>query len=168
MKTLFKFSISILCVLVFTSHAYAEDALKIGAVQVLKVLQQSPQYQAAGKSLDKEFEPRSKILIAAQKKIKDLEEKLAKDRAIMSEAEISKMERDILAKRRDYKRDQDEFREDINFRRNEELGKIQKVILEAIQKVAKENNYDVVLSEGVIFASSKADMTQLVIDTLNK
>ncbi len=168
MNTSFKFLISIVCALAFTSQSYAEGELKIGAVQVLKVLEQSPQYQAAGKSLDKEFEPRSKVLIAEQKKIKDLEDKLAKDSAIMSEAEISKMERDILAKRRDYKRSQDEFREDINFRRNEELAKIQKVIFEAIQKVAKDNNYDVVLSEGVIYASSKADMTNLVIETLKK
>jgi outer membrane protein len=168
MKTLFKFLISVVCALAFSSQSYAEEALKIGAVQVLKVLEQSPQYQAAGKALDKEFEPRSKILIAEQKKIKDLEDKLAKDRAILSEAESSKMERDILSKRRDYKRSQDEFREDINFRRNEELAKIQKVIFEAIQKVAKDNNYDVVLSEGVIYASSRTDMTDLVIETLKK
>jgi outer membrane protein len=168
MKTLFNFLVSTFLIFTFSSLVYAEGELKIGAVQVLKVLEQSPQYQAAGKALDKEFEPRSKTLIAEQKKIKDLEDRLGKDRAIMSEAEISKLERDIVNKRRDYKRSQDEFREDINFRRNEELAKIQKVIFEAIQKVAKDNNYDVVLSEGVIYASSKADMTQLVIDSLNK
>jgi outer membrane protein len=167
MKTLFKYLISIFLVFSF-SLSYAEGELKIGAIQVLKVLEQSPQYQAAGKSLDKEFEPRSKSLIAEQKKIKSLEDKLSKDRAIMSEAEVSKMERDILNQRREVKRNQDEFREDINFRRNEELAKIQKVIFEAIQKVAKENGYDIVLSEGVIYASSKADITQLVIDSLNK
>jgi outer membrane protein len=166
MKIFFKFLISVLCVLAFTSQSYAESALKIGAVKVVRVLEQSPQYQEAGKLLDKEFEARGKVLIGAQKNIKALEEKLGKDRAIMSESEISKLERDILAKRRDYKRDQDEFREDINFRRNEELKKIQKVIFETIQKVAKENNYDVVLSEGVIYASSKADMTELVIESL--
>ncbi len=168
MNKSFNFSILILCLFVFNTQAYAEGVLKIGAVQVLKVLQQSPQYQAAGKALDKEFEPRSKMLIAEQKKIKDLEDRLAKDRAIMSEAEVSKMERDVLSKRRDTKRSQDEFREDVNFRRNEELAKIQKTILEAIQKVAKDNNYDVVLSEGVIYASDKADMTNLVIESLNK
>jgi len=166
MKILFKILTLALCSFIFSSNAYAEGALKIGAVQVLKVLEQSPQYQAAGKRIDKEFEPRGKVLIAEQKKIKDLEDKLNKDSAIMSESEISKLEREIVAKRRDYKRDQDEYREDLNFRRNEELAKIQKAIFEAIQKVAKDNNYDVVLSEGVIYASSKADMTQLVIDSL--
>lgn len=154
--------------LALSSHAFAEETLKIGAVQVLKVLEQSPQYQAAGKALDKEFEARGKTLIAEQKKIKGLEDKLSKDRAIMSEAELGKLERDILNKKRDLKRDQDEFREDINFRRNEELAKIQKIVFEAVQKVAKENSYDIVLSEGVVFASAKADMTQLVIDALNK
>jgi outer membrane protein len=168
MKILFKILISTFCVFVFTSQSYAEGAPKIGAVQVLKVLEQSPQYQVADKALNKEFEPRSKVLITEQTKIKDLEDKLGKDRAIMSEAEIGKLERNILEKRRDYKRSQDEFREDLNFRRNEELAKIQKLIFEAIQKVAKENNYDLVLSEGVIYASSKTDMTALVIEHLKK
>ena len=168
MKNLFKLLITTFLALSFSSQVYAEEALKIGAVQVLKVLEQSPQYQAAGQALDKEFEPRSKKLIAEQKKIKSLEDKLSKDRAIMSEGEISKMERDILNKRRDLKRSQDEFREDINFRRNEELAKIQKTIFEAVQKVSKDNSYDIVLSEGVVYASPKADMTQLVIDALKK
>jgi outer membrane protein len=167
MKISFKFLILTFCILVF-SQSYAEDTLKIGAVKVLQVLEQSPQYVEAGKLIDKEFEPRGKILIGEQKKIKSHEEKLVKDRAIMSESEISKLERDILAKRRDYKRSQDEYREDLNFRRNEELAKIQKIIFEAIQKVAKDNNYDLVLSEGVIYASSKADMTGLVIEYLKK
>ena len=168
MKTLFKILTTTSLALSISSYAFAEESIKIGAVQILKVLEQSPQYQAAGQALDKEFEPRSKTLIAEQKKIKNLEDKLSKDRAIMSEAEVSKMERDILNKRRDLKRSQDEFREDINFRRNEELAKIQKLVFEAVQKVSKDNGYDIVLSEGVVYASKKADMTQLVIDALNK
>ena len=99
MKTLFKLSTSIALFMVFSSQVLAEEALKIGAVQVLKVLEQSPQYQAAGKALDKEFEARSKTLIAEQKKIKGLEDKLSKDRAIMSEAEVGKLERDVLNKK---------------------------------------------------------------------
>ncbi len=168
MKKSYKLLISIFVILAFSLNANAEGVPKIGAVQVLKVLEKSPQYKVADGALNKEFEPRSKILIAEQKKIKDLEDKLAKDSAIMSESEISKMERNILEKRRDYKRNQDEFREDLNFRRNEELAKIQKLIFEAIQKVSKANNYDLVLSEGVIYASSKTDMTELVIEHLNK
>ena len=86
----------------------------------------------------------------------------------MSESERKKLERDIISQRRDQKRNQDEFRDDLNFRRNEEFAKIQKDIVDAIQKVAIENNFDVVLSEGVIYASSKVDMSDLVIEYLKK
>jgi outer membrane protein len=145
----------------------AED-YKLGAVNALKVLEQSPQAETARQAIEREFAPRDKELVAKQKQLKALEDKFAKDGAIMSESERSKLERDIINQKRDLKREQDEFREDFNFRRNEEFAKIQKDILNAIQKVAKENNYDVVLSDGVIYASPKVDISDLVIEYLKK
>lgn len=147
--------------------AQAED-YKLGAVNAIKVLEESPQAERARASIEKEFSPRDKQLVATQKELKALEDKFSKDGAIMSDAERTKMERDIINKKRDLKRDQDEFREDFNLRRNEEFSKIQKEILEAIQKVAKDNNYDVVLSDGVLYASPKVDISNLVIEYLNK
>lgn len=147
--------------------ATAED-YKIGAVNALRVLEQSPQADKARSAIEQEFAPRDKQLVAQQKELKAMEDKLAKDGAIMSETEKKNLERDILGKKRDLKREQDEFRDDFNFRRNEEFGKIQKNIVDAIQKVAKENNYDIVLSDGVIYASPKADISGLVIEYLKK
>ena len=144
------------------------EGYKLGAVNAVRVLENSPQADAARKIIEKEFESRDKELVAAQKKLKALEDRLAKDAAIMSESERKKLERDIISQRRDQKRNQDEFRDDLNFRRNEEFAKIQKDIVDAIQKVAIENNFDVVLSEGVIYASSKVDMSDLVIEYLKK
>jgi outer membrane protein len=86
----------------------------------------------------------------------------------MAEAEARKLERDIVSKRRDLKRDQDEFREDVNLRRNEEFGKIQKEIVQSIQDVAKAEGYDLVLGEGVIYASDKTDITNAVLERLRK
>lgn len=146
--------------------AFAEDNYKIGAVNALRVLEQSPQAEVARNMIQKEFAPRDKELLAQQKKLKELEDKLSKDGAIMSDQERSKLEREIISEKRDLKRSQDEFREDLNFRRNEEFAKIQKRIIQAIQEVAKTNNYDVVLSEGVIYASPKVDMSGSVIDYL--
>jgi len=147
--------------------AQAED-YKLGAVNALRVLEQSPQADVARAKIEQEFAPRDKQLVAEQKKLKELEDRLAKDGEIMSESERQKLERDIINMRRDLRRSQDEFREDFNFRRNEEFAKIQKQIIEAIQKVAKDNKYDVVLSEGVIYASPKVDISSLVIEYLKK
>ncbi len=140
--------------------SYAE--LKIGFVNVAKVLEKAPQASKAKKRLEQEFSPRDKQLVAQQKEIKTLEEKLARDASVMSESERRKLERDIMSKRRDAKRSQQEFSEDFNMRRNEELGKLQRRIIEAIRALAKEERYDLLHTDGVIYASDKVDVTELV------
>ena len=141
---------------------------KIGVVAAVRVLEAAPQAEAAKKKLEAEFAGKDKLLLAKQKELKTMEDRAAKDGAIMSETERTRLERDIMEKRRDLKRDSDEFREDVNFRRNEEFAKIQKQIVEAIQTIAQEQKYDLVLGEGVIFASKAVDITDLVIARLKK
>ena len=149
----------------FIQDVIAED-YKIGAVNAIRILEQSPQAEKMRNLLEQEFAPRDRELVAAQKGLKEMEDRLTKDAPIMSEAERSKLERDIINERRDLKRNQDEFREDLTFRRNEEIAKIQKDIIDAINTIAKENGFDMILNEGVIYASPKVDISQLVIDQL--
>jgi len=148
--------------------AVGAEGLKIGVVNAVKVLEGAPQAERARKLLEKEFAARDRELLAQQKAIKEMEDKLSKDGAVMSESEAQKLERDIVGKRRDLKRDQDEFREDVNLRRNEEFGKIQKEIVQSIQAVAKDQGFDLVLGDGVIYASDKVDVTGDVLDRLKK
>ena len=168
MKILFNFSFTSVLIFLLVFQVSAEETYKIGAVNAIRVLEKSPQADTARKMIEDEFSPRDKELIAEQKSIKDLEDKFKKDRAIMSEQESTKLEREIISNKRDLKRKQDEFREDLNYRRNEEMVKIQKQIIQSIQQVAKDNNYDLVLSEGVLYASPKVDMSGLVIEYLKK
>ena len=168
MKILFNLFLMSTLIFLFAFKASAEETYKIGAVNAIRVLEKSPQADIARKMIEDEFSPRDKELITEQKSIKELEDKFKKDRAILSEEENAKLERDIISKKRDLKRKQDEFREDLNYRRNEEMVKIQKQIIQSIQKVAKDNEYDLVLSEGVLYASPKIDMSGLVIDYLKK
>ncbi len=141
---------------------------RIGVVNPIKVLEAAPQAEEARKRLEREFAPRDKNLVAAQKKAKLLEDRLAKDAAVMSDTERRKIERDIIGVKRDLKRDQDEFREDLNFRRNEEFGKIQRQVVEAIQILAKEEGFDVIVGEGVIYANERVDVTSKVVARLKK
>ncbi|MDH4383653.1 MAG: OmpH family outer membrane protein [Gammaproteobacteria bacterium] len=150
-----------------SSNVAAAD-YKIGVVQAVRVLESAPQADAAKKKLETEFAGKDKSLVSKQKELKALEDRAAKDSAIMSESERARLERDVMNMRRELKRDSDEFRDDVNFRRNEEFAKIQKMIVEAIQSIAAEQKYDLVLGEGVIFASKAVDITDLVIDRLKK
>ena len=109
--------------LVLWQSASAKD-LKMGVIDIARILEESPQAEQARETLQKEFAPREQRLIETQKKIRSMEEQLARDGAIMSESERSKLERNILSKKRDFKRNQDEFRDDLNFKRNEILEKL--------------------------------------------
>ena len=85
----------------------------------------------------------------------------------MSEANRLNLERDILSKKRDYNRMRDELREDFNIRRNEELGALQKKVYEVIQQIAKQESYDLVLTQPVLYASPSVDITDRVLQKLN-
>jgi len=156
-----KTKIALFLGLLLTANAsYAE--LKIGFVNIPAVLEKAPQAEKAKKRLEVEFSPRDKQLVAQQKEIQSKEEKMARDASVMSDNERSNLEKDILNKKRDAKRSQQEFSEDFNARRNEELGKLQRRIVEAIREIAKEQNFDLLLTDGVIYASEKIDVTTQV------
>ncbi len=161
MDLMMKKRVSLFLILLFVANvSYAE--LKIGFVNVAKVLEKAPQAEKAKKRLEQEFSPRDKHLVAQGKEIKKLEEKLTRDASVMGESERRKLERDIIGKKREAKRSQQEFSEDFNLRRNEELGKLQRRIIEAIRALAKDEKFDLLLTEGVIFASPQIDVTEQV------
>ena len=168
MRILDRFSLVVLLstAMSFTA-AHAAD-YKIGVVNAPRVLEAAPQAEVARVKLEKEFAARDQKLVAAQKELKGLEDRMQKDGAIMSETERGRVERDVMAKRRDLKRDTQEFQEDVNFRRNEEMAIIQQQIGEAIVALSKEQGFDMVLGTGVVFASEKVDITDQVIARLKK
>jgi outer membrane protein len=140
--------------------------LKIGVVNAGAILEQSPQKTQALSRLEKEFLSRSKSLEKKHKNLRAAQEKLAQDGAILSATERKAKERDILSEQRELKRLQDEYSEDLSIRRNEELRKLEKEIAETIVNLAKKEAYDLVVYQGVIYASERTDMTAQVLELL--
>ncbi|MBZ0071628.1 MAG: OmpH family outer membrane protein [Thiohalobacteraceae bacterium] len=159
-KTLFA-----LCLL---APALVLAEVKIGFVNTVKLMEEAPQAKAAISKMEAEFAPREKELVALQRDIKQTEDKLGRDAAVMSDANRGKAERDLVSRKRDLKRAQDEFREDLNIRRNEELSKLQRRLYDAIVDLAKAENYDLIVSEGVVFASTRIDITDAVLTRLKQ
>lgn len=149
---------------VLTGPVMAES--KVGVVNTVQLMEEAPQAKAAQSNIETEFAPREKELVSLQKSIRKLEDKLTRDGAVMSEKENSKLERDILAKRRDLKRSQDEFRDDLNIRKNEVLSKLQRQMYEATVALAKEQKYDIILGQGVVYSSDNVDVTDMVLEKL--
>lgn len=145
--------------------SYAAD-LKIGVVNAGVVLDKSPQKAAALARLEKEFSSRSQSLEAKHKALRAAQDKLNKDGAILSAEERRDREREILSDQRELQRLQDEYSEDLSIRRNEELRELEKDIAETIVDLAKKESYDMILYQGVIFASDKVDLTDKVLQKL--
>jgi outer membrane protein len=133
--------------------------LKIGVVNIAAVLEKAPQAEKAKKRLEQEFKPRDNQLVSQQKDIQELQEKLKKDGSVMGESQRNKVENELQNKIRDAKRSQQEFSEDFNAKRNEELGKLQRRIVEAIKAIAKDQEFDLILTDGVIYSSPQMDVT---------
>ena len=142
--------------------------LKIGYVQVDKILQDAPQTAESGKKLEREFSPRSLELDKMQKQIRDIESVLDKEGVTLSENERRNKERDASNLKIEFQRKQRELREDINLRKNEELSSLQDRINKAVQTVSETDGYDLVVYGGVAYASRKIDITDKVLKLLGK
>ena len=139
---------------------------KLGYISASELLEKSPQAESASSKMEQEFNPRRNKMQADLKELKQLEDKLAKDGATLTEAERSKIERDTLVRKREISREQDSYREDLTMRRNDELAKLQQVIREIIQAIGKEENYDLIFFDGVAYASPKTDLTEKAMQRL--
>lgn len=150
---------------VFCLSAMAAE-LKVGYVNAGKILDEAPQAKTAAVKLEQEFGNRKEQLLAAEKEVTAQEEKLARDGAVMSEAQRRKLEREMIANKRELRRSQDEFREDLAMRRNEEVGKIQLSVKHIIEEMGKRENYDLILFDGIAFANPQLDLTEKILERL--
>lgn len=167
MKQFFSSMVLAVAILLYGGFANAQD-LKLGFVDTARVLKEAPQADIARKKLENEFAPRDKKIVNMQTELKKLDEKLKRDAAVMSDATRKKLDRDIISLRRDVKRAREEFTEDFNIRRNEELSKLQKLIFEVTVKVAEDEQYDLILSDSVLYTSKRVDITTKVLERLHE
>jgi outer membrane protein len=139
---------------------------KIGFVNTEKLLREAPLSVAAQKKLEREFATREQELQKLAKQARDLQAQLDKDGVTMSDSERKTKERDLGNLNRDLQRQGREFREDLNLRRNEELGQIQERARKAIQEIARAEKFDLIVEQAV-YVDPKNDITDRVMKALN-
>jgi outer membrane protein len=151
----------------WSPSAMAQE-IKIGFVNIVRVMEQAPQAQAAREALEQEFSGRDAALTSSRDAIVELERKLRTDAEIMSAEQREDLERDIASRKLDFNRDREELQEDFNIRRNEELSDLQRVVYDVIVDVAKDENYDLMVTERVLYASERIDITDTILERLQE
>jgi outer membrane protein len=142
------------------------EVFKIGYVVVEKVLKDAPQTAASNKKLEKEFKSRTDGLQKKVKAIQKQEKDFNKNSVTMAAADRQKAQKKIQNSKIEIQRIERELREDIDIRRREEIGKLQQKINEAIEEMAKTDKYDLILYQGVAYASKEIDITDKLIKVL--
>ena len=140
--------------------------LVVGFVDIPQLIDKSPQALEAARRLEDEFAPRQQKLQKDGQKLDELKAKLKKDSLVMSEAQRSELELEIRRLERDLKREEQDFREELNIKKNNEFKKVRKLVFDAILKFANSGEYDLILSEGVVFAHDRINITQKIIDIM--
>lgn len=146
-------------------QAQAARPLKVGFVNVARLLAEAPQANAANRQLENEFAPRQRDLVAKQKAFKDRAEKLQKDASVMGADERRNAESDMRKEERDLALQFEELREDLNNRKNEELGKLRVELLRQVEAFAKQGSYDLIVSDA-LYVTPAMDVTAQVLQAL--
>lgn len=139
--------------------------LKVGFVNTERVFREAGPALKAQKKLEKEFAAREQELQKMAKQAKELQAHLERDGVTISESERRNKERDLANLNRDFQRAQREFREDLNLRRNEELGAVHDRARKTIMEIAEKEKFDLVLEDAVYF-SPRIDITDKVLKAL--
>ncbi len=160
--SMFKFNRGIAILLIGVSallaSAVADAETKIGVVNFQKLIEEAPQTKATMKLLEAEFEPRRKEMLSMQTDLKTRDEKFQREGSLMSETDRSKEEIALRDLQHDYSRKAQQFQDDATTRRNEELGKVQRYLVQEISTYANTQGFDLVVY-GAFYDKPSIDIT---------
>jgi outer membrane protein len=155
--------ILLMILMMFALPANAQQ-LRIGYLDMKQVLDRAPQVMAGRDQLDLEFRPRNDAIEFQERQVQTMEDRLQQG-DIAEDARL-RLDRDLREMRRNVNRQKEDLRDELSFRRTEEVQKLEDQINQAVQVIARENGYDLILSSPVVYADSSLDVTQLILDQL--
>jgi outer membrane protein len=140
---------------------------KIGVVNFVQLLEESPQGKAVLESMRAEFAPRERTLQAQQQALKAKQDKLQKDSATMTEDQRTRAEKDLRDGARDFERAKGEFQDDVTARRNEEMSRLQRTLIDEVRTYAKAQGYDLIVSaEAAVSYAPAIEVTPAILAAL--
>lgn len=140
------------------------QSVRIGYVDMKRVLDNAPQVLAGREKLDLEFRPRNETIEFQERQVQAMEDRLAL--GDLSEDARVRLERELREMQRNVNRQKEDLRDELSFRRTEEVQKLEDQINQAVQEIARDNGYDLILSSPVVYADPTLDITQLILDQL--
>ncbi|NBB94057.1 MAG: hypothetical protein GVY32_12910 [Gammaproteobacteria bacterium] len=141
------------------------QALRIGYVDMKRLLESAPQVVNARDSLDREFSPRNESLLAEEAQLDSMRSELAEAADLTPEQRFER-EREIRNLQRSIERRREDLNEELRFRLNERKNALEDTIEVAVRQIAESGGYDLILTSPVAYASDSIDITDRVLEWL--
>ncbi|MDY0744602.1 OmpH family outer membrane protein [Paucibacter sp. R3-3] len=154
----------LLCAAAVTAHA---QQLKVGYVDVQRVIAESDAGKAAQARLESEFGKRDKDLRDLDMRLHAAADQLEKEAPTLSETERIRRGRSIADQNRDLDRKRREFQEDLEQRKGEENAALNDRVGRALKQVVDAEKFDLILQENVTYAAQRVDISRKVIQAVN-
>ncbi len=145
--------------------ATAQD-IRIGVVNVERLIRDSNSTKAAQTKLEAEFSKREKELADLGTQLKTATEKFERELPTLAESQRVSRQRQLVEQDREFQRRQREFQEDLGSRKNEEYQQALERAYKALKQVAESEKFDLVIEE-TAYASPKFDITDRVLKVIN-
>ena len=160
--------IAAMATLVLGASAVHAANIKIGVVDINKLISGSPQALAAEKEMQQKFGSRRSALVVQQNKIKALQDKINRNGSVMSAEQLQALQNELDADQQDLSRKESDLQADYTEWHNQKLGEIQQAILQEVQKYAKAHQFNLIVGPGVLYADGTVDVTDQVLAQLQK
>lgn len=149
----------------FAMGVHAQENLRIGYVDMKRVLDNAPQVVASREQLEREFRPRNDDILDEEARLNTRQQQLLDDG--MDPAERIELEREVRNMQRTIERRKEDLRDELAFRRNEEIQRLEDELTVAVQSIAREQGYDLVIASPVVYANPTLDITELILSRLS-
>jgi outer membrane protein len=148
----------------FAMPAWCET--KIAVVDYGRLVEESPQAKTALDAIRTEFTPKQREAENLAASLKAKQDKLEKDGATMSPDQRTRAEKDLRDGARDLQQKRAELQDDFTARRNEEMSRLQRSLIEEVRAYAKAQNFDLVIADGVIYSVPTLDITPAILSAM--
>ncbi len=146
----------------------AQAQMLIGFVDIPYLIDKAPQAIDAAKRLESEFAPREEKIKQLKQDLKQVQSLIRDQEESDDEERIKSLKLEAHKKERRLKLEEQEFREQLNIRKNSEFKKIRVIVLEAIAAFGKSKGYDLIVSDGVLYAKDSVDVTKKILQNLQR
>lgn len=153
----------------FAIPAAAQPAsVRIGYVDMKRLLDNAPQVVAGRQKLEREFAPRDSALNADELRLAAQRSRYERDSALLSREEAEALRRENDALDRSIRRNRDNLRSELKARSDQELDRSWREINNAVVEFAREQNIDLIVPSPVVYASPRIDITDQVLERLRR